>query len=140
MKDFYFTGDDYRYRFEVEAKRRFLELLRNRFNSGVEYKGARCKWDTIILNKAQELGRFLTDKKEELDFGDPAPSFSRIDNQEARNRILTITQSEANRLGISKSTLHYLRKNAKTRDSFKIYSKVAEKLVRPERSAKMNYP
>lgn len=39
LPDFYFTGDDYRYRFEPEAKQRFLDLLRRQFNSGVRYKG-----------------------------------------------------------------------------------------------------
>jgi CRISPR-associated protein Cas1 len=37
LPDFYFTGSDYRYSFEVEAKRRFLELLLERFNVGVGY-------------------------------------------------------------------------------------------------------
>ena len=32
LPDFYFTGDDYRYRFEPEAKERFLDLLRERSN------------------------------------------------------------------------------------------------------------
>lgn len=31
LKDFYFTGDDYWYHIEIDAKRRFLELLENRF-------------------------------------------------------------------------------------------------------------
>jgi hypothetical protein len=39
MKDFYFMGDDYRYHFEAEAKRLFLQLLKDRFNAGVQYKG-----------------------------------------------------------------------------------------------------
>ncbi len=43
LHDFYFTGDDYRYRFERGAKRRFIEVLRERFNSGVGYKNRRLK-------------------------------------------------------------------------------------------------
>jgi len=43
MKDFYFTGDDYRYHVEIEAKTRFLEFLRGRFNSDVKYKGKMWK-------------------------------------------------------------------------------------------------
>lgn len=39
LRDFYFTGDDYRYRFEPEVKRRFIQVLREQFNSGVRYKG-----------------------------------------------------------------------------------------------------
>jgi hypothetical protein len=33
LPDFYFTGDDYRYRSGPEAKQRFLDLLRERFNA-----------------------------------------------------------------------------------------------------------
>ena len=66
MKDFYFMGDDYRYHIETEARRRFLELLKDRFNAGVRYKGKTWKWDTIILNKTQELARFLLGKAEAL--------------------------------------------------------------------------
>lgn len=48
LPDFYFTGDDYRYRFDPEAKQRFLELLRQRFNAGIRYNGHVLKWDTVI--------------------------------------------------------------------------------------------
>ncbi len=29
LSDFYFTGDDYRYRFEPEARQRFIGLIRD---------------------------------------------------------------------------------------------------------------
>jgi len=128
MKDFYFTGDDYRYRIEVEAKKRFLGLLRDRFDSGVKYKGKTWKWDTIILNKTLELAGFLLGKSESLDFVDPTPSLVRSDSRDVRERILKLTASEARRLGISKSTLHYLRNNAKADVSFVIYGKVRRRL------------
>jgi len=59
LPDFHFTGDDYRYRFETEAKRRFLDLLRERFNLGVRYNGRTLKWDTVIEQKTVELCRYL---------------------------------------------------------------------------------
>lgn len=55
LPDFYFTGDDYRYRFDPEAKQRFLDLFRERFNSGVNYKGHSFKWDTVIEKKTAAL-------------------------------------------------------------------------------------
>jgi len=128
MKDFYFMGDDYRYRVEVEAKRRFLGLLKDRFNSGVRYEGKTWKWDTIILNKTQELARFLLGKSDTLDFTEPAPTLTRSDNRELRKRILELTQRDARKLGISKSTLHYLRKHARNERPFKVYQKVAGRL------------
>jgi len=55
LNDFCFTGDDYRYRFEHEAKVRFIKLLREQFNSGVKYKGRVLKWDRVIAEKVNEL-------------------------------------------------------------------------------------
>jgi len=128
MKDFYFTGDDYRYHIEIDAKRRFLETLKNRFNSGVKYKGKTWKRDTIILNKTQELARLLLDKSKQIDFRDPCPNLQRSDTKDLRGRILESTQREAKELGIGKSTLHYLRKNAGKDGRFKVYQKVAYRL------------
>jgi len=127
VKDFYFTGDDYRYRIEVEAKRRFLELLKDRFNSGVKYKGKSWKWDTVILNKTQELARYL-EKSGFIDFTEPVPILVRSDGRELRRRILELSAKEARKLGISKSTVHYLKKHARDPWPFKIYKPVSEKL------------
>jgi len=128
MKDFYFLGDDYRYHVEVEAKRRFLELLKNRFNSGIKYKGKKWKWDTVILNKTQDLARFLRDRSKQIDFIEPHPSLQRSDTMELRKRIHELTQREAKELGIGKSTLHHLRRSASGGKQFRIYQKVVQRL------------
>jgi CRISPR-associated protein Cas1 len=129
LKDFYFTGDDYSYKIEIEAKRRFLEILKNRFNSGVRYKGKTWKWDTIILNKTQELARFLLDISRQIDFINPSPSLQRSDTQDLRKRILDLTQKEARKLGIEKSTLDYLRRNARGEKVFNVREQVRTRLL-----------
>ena len=128
LKDFYFLGDDYRYHIAVEAKRRFLELLKDRFNGGVNYKSKTWKWDTIILDKTQELGRYLLEKSEGIEFVEPNPELIRVDSVGIRKHILDLTQGEANKLGIGKSTLHYLRKNARSMKPLKINKSVRDKL------------
>jgi len=85
LPDFYFTADDYRYRFEIEAKRRFLGLLRERFNTSTEYKGRNLKWDTAIEQKAVELGRYLANRSAELDLSKPSPRLRRMDTLALRN-------------------------------------------------------
>jgi len=80
------------------------------------------------LNKTQDLACFLLGNWGPLDFIEPAPSLVRSDSREPRDRILSLSASEARRLGISKSTLHYLKKHARDRKPFKIYQKVSEKL------------
>jgi CRISPR-associated protein Cas1 len=86
LKDFYFMGDDYRYRVEIDAKRRFLELLKNRFNSGARYKGKEWKWNTIIQNKTHELAGFLLAKSESVDFLEPVPHLLSISSSKAIRR------------------------------------------------------
>jgi len=130
LPDFYFTGDDYRYRFEPEAKQRFLDLIRERFNSGVNYKGRVLKWDTVIEQKTVGLGRFLTGLSQGLDFIEPSPRLARADDRELRRRILDLSQSEARALGISRSALHYPRKEAGSERSFKNHCRVRKKLSR----------
>jgi len=128
LKDFYFTGNDYRYHIEIEAKRRFLEMLKNRFNSGVKHKGKTWKWDTVTLNKAKELARFLLGKSNTIDFVEPASRLERSDSKELRERILSLTLQEARRLGIGKSTLHTIREHARNEKPFKVYQRVASRL------------
>jgi CRISPR-associated protein Cas1 len=122
-EDFAFTRDDYLYRIEFEARRRLLHLLRERFNSGIEYKNQRMKWDTVIEAKASELARFFINQYPPLSFTEPAPVLERSDNRELREKILSLTQSEAEMRGIGRSTLHYLRRNAREQSSFKVYNK-----------------
>jgi len=129
LRDFYFTADDYRYHFDVSAKQRFINLLRERFNAGVTYKGRVLKWDTVIEQKTTELGRFFTGKSTAIDFTEPSPKLLRQDGRELRRKILTLTQSKAKELGIGKSTLHYLRKNASNERGFMVREKVKEKLL-----------
>jgi CRISPR-associated protein Cas1 len=128
LPDFYFTGDDYRYRFEPEAKQRFLDLLRDRFNAGVGYKSRVLKWDTVIEQKAIELGTYLVGSTSKLDFCQPAPTLKRTDSLHLQRQILSLSGSKAVERGISRNTLHYLRKRAETRPSFKVYSKVLRRL------------
>jgi CRISPR-associated protein Cas1 len=129
LHDFYFTGDDYRYRFEAEAKQRFIEVVRERFNSGAKYHSQLLKWDTIIQEKTIELARYLSDRSSKPDFSGPTVSLQRADSQEMRRKILSLTQAEAEKRGIRKSTLHYLRLHAKHHGSFAIRRKISEKLI-----------
>jgi CRISPR-associated protein Cas1 len=128
LPDFYFTGDDYRYRFEPEAKQRFLDLLRERFNTGVRYGNRLLKWDTVIEQKAVELGRFLIDRSTRLDFAEPASTLDKVDDREFRKRILSLSQREARDLGIGRSTLHCLQRSAKNGRTLKLHAKTLSKL------------
>jgi CRISPR-associated protein Cas1 len=128
LGDFYFTGGDYRYRFEVDAKQRFIDLICERFNAGVAYKARILKWDTVIEGKTTELSRFLTGKSSTPDFAKPAPELNTQDNRELRAKILALTPSQAKRLGIGKSTFHYFRGRGRTSKSLRVYTPTLLKL------------
>jgi hypothetical protein len=118
---------------------RYVELLREQFNSGVVYGDRRLMWDTVILRKCQELARYLLGKSATFDLASPRPVLDRSDSRELREKILALSQSEAYKLGIGKSTLHYLRTKAGNGHSFRIYRKVLER-IRSEHTSGMLHP
>jgi hypothetical protein len=93
-----------------------------------QYRGRAFKWDTVIEQKANELGQFLLGKSI-LDLTEPSPKLLRHDDRELRERILKLTQSKATKLGIRKSTLHYLRKNATASKPLRVYRPVIERIM-----------
>jgi CRISPR-associated protein Cas1 len=129
--DFHFAGGTYRLRIHPPLLDRYAELLRKQFNSGIVYEGKRLLWDTLILRKCQELTRYLLGRRGSFDLASPRPILQRSDTRMPREKILSLSQSEARKLGIGKSTLHYLREKASgtpTR-SFRVYSKVRKRLM-----------
>jgi CRISPR-associated protein Cas1 len=128
LPDFYFTGDDYRYRFEAEPKRRFLGLLRERFNTVAKYKGRGLKWDTVIEKKTIELAYLFIDQSESLDFLQPAPTLRRIDDRAFRKRIIALSYHEARKHGMGRSTPHCLRRRAETGPRSKIHAKTLSRI------------
>jgi CRISPR-associated protein Cas1 len=60
---------DYRLCFSDEAKGRLRAALTTRFNTRVMYRGRRLTWDSIIKEKAAELGRYLIQQERRFAFG-----------------------------------------------------------------------
>jgi CRISPR-associated protein Cas1 len=126
--DFYFTGDDYRLRIKPPLLDRYADLLREQFNSGVMYSGKRLPWNTLILRKSQELARHLLGKTARFDLRTPKPVLERSDTRVLREKILSLSSSDARTLRLGKSTVHYLRKRAKEKKPFKVYTPVLSRL------------
>lgn len=103
-------------------------MIGDRFNSGVSYGERVLKWDTVIQEKTNEVGRYLSGRCQRLDFSEPSPVLERTDNRAIREVILSLTQSEARERGIGKSTLHHLRKNAIAGNSFTVSAPIRRKL------------
>jgi len=71
---------------------------------------------------------FIVDKKKEFDFVIPKTKLSRKDNLEIREKILNMNADERKKLGISKSTLWYIKKNLSEGKTPKIYEKILLKI------------
>jgi CRISPR-associated protein Cas1 len=126
--DFYFTAEDYRLRIKPPLLDRYADLLREQFNSRVTYGGKRLAWDGVILEKSQELARYLLGKMDHFELESPRPILERSDSHAIRERILQLSASESRTLGLNKSTVHYLKKHARDGRPFKVYKPVLEKL------------
>lgn len=81
--------------------------------------------------KSERTWVFMLGRSREIDFTEPYPSLERSDNLNVRKRILSLTQEDADRLGVGKSTLHHLRKHARRERSFRISGKIKEKIAVP---------
>lgn len=77
LRDFYFTGDNYIYRFEHDAKLRFIQALAERFKKPVQTGGQACSWSTVITQKTRDLAEFIENPRAELDFTQPEPVLER---------------------------------------------------------------
>ena len=64
----------------------------------------------------------------DIDFTTPSYKLDRIDNNELRDKILTISFSDWAKMGYSKGSLHQLKQKAKSKKPLKVYGKMKDKL------------
>jgi len=94
LPSFYFTEDDYRYNLDIEVKHRFIEVLRERFNSDPRYNEHSLKWDTVIEQKTIEVARYAIGKSRSLDVSGPKPELDQRDSPELRRHIPPLCRSD----------------------------------------------
>ena len=126
--DFFLT-DNYVLRLETSAIKKLLGELRSSFNSKVRYKGKNWTWDTILRLKMQELSRYLLHKDNEFDFRNPQSDFDTSDSRVIREKILSMSQSNARKIGIGKSSLWYVKNRIGSNRKLRIYSKTKERML-----------
>jgi hypothetical protein len=61
---------------------------------------------------------------------EPIPILERTDNRAIRKAILDLTQAQARKRRIGKTTLHYLRKRARNTRPLRIYAPVLGRLLK----------
>ncbi|KQC05624.1 MAG: hypothetical protein APR53_07080 [Methanoculleus sp. SDB] len=100
------------------------------FNQTVESQGKQSTWRNVLLLKTRELAHYLLRKKRSIDLSTPEYDLARQDSVEMRQKILSISYDEWEKMGFSKGTLHYLKQNAMSDKLFTINKHVRERLAK----------
>lgn len=126
-KDFIRT-ENYNLRLRPTGTKKLITELDRLFMSKANHKEQMWSWRYIIRDKATELAHYLLGKINKLDFSDAKMELDRADSAEIRDKISNISYAQWKKLGYSKGSLHYLKKNVKSDKPFKIYEPIMEKI------------
>jgi CRISPR-associated protein Cas1 len=94
----------------------------------IAYKKESVMWSYALLLKTRELAQYLVEKRKIIDFSNPAYSVERQDSDDIRQKILSISYSDWKKMGLSKGTLYYMKKNAEADKPFSLNAHVRERL------------
>ncbi|WMW25033.1 CRISPR-associated endonuclease Cas1 [Methanolobus sediminis] len=131
-KDFIRT-ESYSLRLRPTGAKKLTEEINLWFNKRVSYKGNMTMWSYVMFLKTRELAQYLTDKRKDIDFIVPQYETTRQDTNDIRKKILSISYSDWKKLGFSKGTLHYMKKNAKADKPFTLNAHNKERLDKWEK-------
>ncbi|WFN35245.1 CRISPR-associated endonuclease Cas1 [Methanogenium sp. S4BF] len=127
-KDFIRT-ESYALRLRPTGARKMTEEVNAWFNKTVEYQGKELMWSYVMVLKGRELAQYLTGKKQSVSFMKPEYQVDRVDTDEIRRKILSISYADWKKLGFSKGSLHYMKKNAESEKPFSLNQHVVERLM-----------
>lgn len=126
-KDFIRT-ESYSFRLKPSGAKKVTEEFNNWMNKKVAYKKQSVMWSYALLLKTRELAQYLVGKKKTIDFSKPVYAVERHDSEDVRQKILSISYSDWKKMGFSKGTLHYMKKNAEAHKPFSLNAHVRERL------------
>jgi len=123
--------ENYNLRLKPSGAKKLIEYVSTTLNKKTEYKGKNCTWHNIIQLKAQELSHYIQNKKTNIDFTQPEINLeNRSDNNELREKILSIPYVTWKKQGYSKGTLHHLKQKVKKGVPFTVTKGVKVKMGR----------
>ncbi|ETA69400.1 CRISPR-associated protein, Cas1 family [Methanolobus tindarius DSM 2278] len=131
-KDFIRT-ENYSLRLRPSGAKKLTEEVNLWFNKRISYKGNMTMWSYVMFLKTRELAQYLTDKRKDIDFVVPQYETKRQDTSDIRKKILSISYSDWKKLGFSKGTLHYMKKNANADKPFTLNTHNKERLDKWEK-------
>ena len=106
-----------------------IEKINYNFNHKELYKNnKRYSYQNILRDQIQQLANYILGKQKHLDFDIPKIQLKRGDDNEIKEKILSMTPEQRKEYGINKSTLWYMKKNIEQKKKINIYSKVKNKI------------
>ncbi len=129
MDNKYFVRtESFSLRLRPTGARKVTEEFNSVMNEKVEYRKKNSSWGSVLLLKARGLSHHLVGKRKTVEFSKPVYMAERDDSDEIRQKILSISYSEWKKMGFSKGTLHYMKKNAEADKPFTLNAHMRERL------------
>jgi len=129
QKSDFVRTENYNLRLRPNGAKKLIEEINNQINTKIKYTGGNRTWSYVILLKARELAHYLIGKRKKLDFTSPHEPLTRVDTAEIRQKIIDVSYTHWEKLGFSRGTLHYMKKNARNNKPFSLNKHVLERLI-----------
>jgi len=128
-KDFIRTVS-YTLRLRPIGARKVISAVNKQFSRITEYQNKEIAYSYLILLKTRELAHYLTGLKPTISFLENSTKIkiSRPDSDEMRHKILSISYTEWEKMGFSKGSLYYMKKNANGDKPFTLQKHIKERL------------
>jgi CRISP-associated protein Cas1 len=130
-KDFVRT-ESFTLRLRASGAQKVTQTVNTWLNKGTKYLGKEISYGYLTTLKTGELVRFLT--SDDVIFNVSTSEFNvklnvnRYDSDKCRQKILTISYNDWQKMGFSKGTLYYMKKNAMGNKPFTLNKHVRERL------------
>lgn len=128
-KSDFIRTENYNLRLKPSGAKKLINEINEQFNTKINYVGGRRTWSYVILLKARELSHFLLEKRKKLDFRSPHEPIERVDTADIRQKILDVSYTQWEKMGFSRGTLHYMKRNARNNKPFSLNKHVIERLA-----------
>lgn len=128
QKSDFIRSETYTLRLRPSGARKLVAEINNQLDRKVGFNSQQWSWRYVIQAKTRELAQFLVGKRTNIDLSGPNEPLERFDSEDLRQKILQISYTEWAKMGFSKGTLHYMKRNARQNKPFSLNKHVRERL------------
>ena len=128
-KKAFIVTENYHIRLRPTAAKALIDRFSANMNRKVAVGGRNYSFETLVLETARRLAKYLTAPKTMLDLSYPfAAEEAGYVGSDLKERVASLTLAERKAAGISKTTWHYIRKRVAEERPLRLYGKVARRL------------